>query len=48
VEDKKAFLKECEEHVHFCRNMDNHACTNILITKLIAMVRESQKKDEAE
>jgi len=41
-EKEKSFLKECEEHVYFCRNMDNHAMTNIFITKLIGMVKKKQ------
>ena len=38
----RTFLSECEEHVHYCRNMNNHAYTNILITKLITMVKKNQ------
>ncbi len=33
------FIKECEEHVHFCRNMNSHAWTNILITKLLSIIK---------
>lgn len=44
-EEEKSFLKECEEHVYFFRNMDNHAFTNILITKLIGMVRDNQREE---
>ena len=42
AKEEKSFLKECEDHVHFCRNMNNHAWTNILITKLVGMVKANQ------
>ncbi len=42
VKEKKTFLEECEAHVHFCRNMDNHAQTNIIITRLVGMVKANQ------
>ena len=48
-EEKRTFLDECEEHVFFCRNMNDHAWTNILIKKLMDIILEQdpelQKKE---
>jgi len=42
IEGERLFLKECKDHIHYCRNMDNHAWTNILIKELIDMVERKQ------
>ena len=31
-------IKEAEEHLHFCRNINIHAYTSILIKKLITVI----------
>ena len=33
-------IKEAEEHIHFCRNINVHAYTSILIKKLLKVIEE--------
>jgi len=44
TKDDKQKIKACWDHIHFCRNMDSAAYSNILIKDLLKIIdRISQK-----
>ena len=44
-EEEKEFIQECKKHVRFCKNIDSHAWTNILITGLIEIIERGESND---